>query len=431
MRDSTILSRRAFAALAVGGAVTPLVALNAASAGRLSQAALDGLAAAMRKHVESGALPGVVTLIAHGGDVNVVAEGVQDLDGKAPMRRDTIFRIASMPKPVTAAAAMILVEDGKLGLDEPVDKWLPELAEAKVLRAIDAKLDDTVPAKRAITLRDLLTLQFGTGAVMVFPPKYPIQAALADVGLAPGWDLVRVPPDEFMKRLGSLPLVHQPGEVWLYHTGIDAAGVLIARAAGTSLGDFMSERIFAPLGMKDTGFFVPEDKIERLAGFYMPGESDGLSLVDKAEGGLFSRPPAFEAGGGGLVSTVDDYLAFCRMMLGKGRLGTTKILSEASVVEMTKDQISAEVKARSPFFPGFWDDRGWGLGMSVITKGEGIGRFGWDGGYGTSGYADPGNDLVGIMLTQRAMTSPEPTEFYKDFWTFAYQAIAANQPRKS
>ncbi len=423
--EDPAMTRRAFGALTAGAASSSMMMpwVATAQAGTFEQSALDSLDVTMQGHVDKGALPGVVTLLARGDEVHVTLAGVQDLDGKSPMRRDTIFRIASMTKPVTAAAAMILVEEGRIGLEDPVDKFLPELADRKVLRSVESELDDTVPASRAVTLRDLLTLQFGLGVVMVWPPKYPIQFALEKAGLAPGWALVNMPPDEFMARIGALPLVYQPGDVWLYHSGLDVAGVLVARVAGKSLGDFMAERIFQPLGMKDTGFFVPESSIDRLATFYAPGDANGFTVIDKPAGGTFSRQPVFEAGGGGLVSTVDDYLAFGRMMLGKGALGSTRILSEASVAEMTRDQISAEVKARSPFSAGFWDDRGWGLGMSVITKGVGAGRFGWDGGYGTSGYMDPGNNLVGIMLTQRAMTSPEPTDFYKDFWKAAYQAI--------
>ncbi|MBC8037910.1 MAG: beta-lactamase family protein [Rhizobiales bacterium] len=399
----------------------------AAAGSRLSKSELTQIADAMRGHVERGEVPGMVTLLSHGNEVHVEALGVKDLQSPEPMRRDTIFRIASMTKPVTAAAAMLLVEEGKLGLDDPVDKFLPELAGRKVLRSLESPLDDTVPAARAITLRDLLTFRMGIGAVMVFPAKYPIQHAMEEAGVAPGPNLFPGAPDEFMKRLGGLPLVHQPGEVWMYHTGLDIAGVLLARAAGKSLGEFMAERIFVPLGMKDTGFYVPESKLDRLATAYQRDEAGKLVVWDKARGGKWASPPAFEAGGGGLVSTVDDFHAFARMMLNSGQHGSVRILSPESVEAMTTDQITPEQKAASPFYPGFWDNRGWGLGLSMTTGPDGIssepGRYGWDGGYGTTYIADPGRDMVAILLMQRMMGGPDDFAINQEFLKLAYEAI--------
>jgi CubicO group peptidase (beta-lactamase class C family) len=386
------------------------------------------MADVVRGYVERGEIAGAVTLLCRRDEVHVEAIGARDLATAAPMRRDTIFRIASMTKPITAAAAMILVEETRLRLDEPVDRWLPELANRKVLRAIDSPLDDTVPAARPITLRDLLTFRLGIGAVMVFPGRYPIQKAMADAGLAPGPKALRFSPDEFMDRVGRLPLIHQPGERWMYHTGSDILGVLIARASGMSLGSFLKERIFEPLGMMDTGFSVPEAKLGRLATCYQGDPASGrLAVYDEARGGLWARPPVFESGGGGLVSTADDYLAFARMMLRHGRHGAERILSRPAVEVMTADQLTAEQKAVSPFVPGFWDTRGWGFGWSVITRRNGVGlspgSFGWDGGFSTSGYCDPREEMVGILLAQRVMTSPTGFDFHRDFWTLAYQAI--------
>jgi CubicO group peptidase (beta-lactamase class C family) len=329
-----------------------------------------------------------------------------------------------MTKPITAAATMILVEEAKLRLDESVDRWLPELADRKVLRAIDSSLDDTVPANRPITLRDLLTFRLGLGAVMVFPERYPIQKAMAEAGLAPGPRPLPFSPDEFMTRVGRLPLIHQPGEQWMYHTGSDILGVMIARAAGMSLWDFLEERIFAPLGMKDTAFSVPEAKLDRLATCYQSDAATGrLAVFDEARGGLWSRPPVFESGGGGLVSTADDYLAFGRMLLRYGRHGADRILSRPAVELMTADQLTPEQKAASPFgqasgtlTAGVSAARRAGVGLSP-------GSVGWDGGFSTSGYSDPREDMVGILLAQRMMQSPSGFDFHKDFWTLAYQAI--------
>ncbi|KQU64926.1 serine hydrolase [Aminobacter sp. DSM 101952] len=387
---------------------------------------LERMRKVMAGHVERGALPGLVWAVSRGGETHVEAVGTLALNGSVPMRRDSIFRIASLTKPVTAVAAMILVEESRLRLDDPVDKWLPELANRKVLKSVDAQLTDTAPASRAITLRDLLTLRFGLGAIMVYPFAYPVQHAMAEAGIVPSADLFRGSADAFMQAVGSLPLAHQPGEGWLYHTGLDVAGALIARAAGQPLSVFMQERIFGPLGMKDTGFHVPADKVGRLATAYSRDFQTGkLGVYDEAKGGLFASSPSFEAGGGGLVSTADDYLAFQRMLLGKGRLGSERILSRASVELMTTDQLTEEQKASAPMF--FNGNSGWGFGMSVALKRDNLwqvpGRFGWDGGYGTSGYADPENDLAGILLSQRLMDSPQAPAHYTDFWTSAYQAI--------
>jgi CubicO group peptidase (beta-lactamase class C family) len=394
----------------------------------LSAARLSRMREVMSGHVARGELPGLVTLLSRRGETHVDAVGVTAVGGRDPMRRDTIFRVASLTKPITAAAAMILVEECKLRLDDPVDRWLPELADRKVLRALDGALDDTVPARRSITLRDLLTFRLGLGAVMAFPARYPIQQAMAAAGVAPGPDQPAHPPDELMRRFGSLPLVHQPGEQWLYHSGSDILGVLIARVAGRTLEAFLRERIFAPLGMKDTAFSVPAAKLDRLANCYRRDPATGgLALYDQARGGRFARPPVFESGGGGLVSTVDDYLAFGRMMLNKGKHAGERVLSRLSVELMTTDQITPAQKAASEFFPGFWDNRGWGFGLAIVTRRDDLaavpGRFGWDGGYGTSWYCDPKDDLVGILMTQRLWDSPRAPDVQRDFWTSAYQAI--------
>jgi CubicO group peptidase (beta-lactamase class C family) len=395
------------------------------NAGGLSKMRLGRMHHIMAGHVADGSMPGLVTLVSRRGEVHVDAIG-QIAIGGAPMARDTIFRVTSMTKPIAAVAAMILVEECKLRLDEPVDRWLPELADRKVLRSIDAAVDDTVPARRAITLRDLLTFRLGYGMIPVFPDRYPIQKAIAEAGFAPGPVFPSFQPDELMRRYGSLPLIYQPGERWLYNSGTEILGVLIARVAGTTLGKFLSERIFAPLGMKDTGFSVPESEHGRFATSYARDQAtQQLKVFDDPATGKFSRPPVFENGSAGLVSTADDYNAFAQMMLNGGRLGSERILSRPSVELMTTDQITSEQKLGSELF--FGDHRGWGMGVSVITRRDDLynvpGRFGWDGGYGTSWYSDPREQLTGILLTQRMMDSPQPPRAMVDFWTAAYQAI--------
>jgi len=382
----------------------------------------------MRGYVERREVAGLVALVSRCDDIHVDVIGVQDIETGEPIYRDTIFRVASMTKPVTAVAAMMLVEEAVLKLDAPVDKWLPELADRKVLRSIDAPIEDTVPADRPITLRDLLTFRAGIGAIMAPPGQYPIQTAVADAGLAPGPDPSKLSPDEWMARLGALPLLHQPGERWMYHTGSDILGVLVARAAGKSLGEFFQERIFTPLGMKDTAFSVPEAKLDRLATAYTTDpKTRKLAVYDPARGGQWSHTPAFESGSGGLVSTAEDFLAFGRMLLGRGRLGFTRLLARPTVELMMTDHITPEQKAASPFFPGFWDASGWGFGASVRTRRDDIGpapgSFAWTGGFGTAWCADPQEDTVSVFLTQRMMAGADDVAINQDFFTLAYQAI--------
>jgi CubicO group peptidase (beta-lactamase class C family) len=389
---------------------------------------LDRMRDVMAGHVERGVVPGIATLVSRRGEVHVDAIGTKAFGGSDPMRRDTIFRVASVTKPIVAAAAMILVEECALRLDEPVDPWLPELADRRVLRAIESPLDDTVPANRPISLRDLLTFRLGIGSVMVFPPRYPIQQAMAEAGVGPGPALPTHTPDELMKRFGSLPLVHQPGERWLYDSGSDILGVLISRATGASLEEFLRERIFAPLGMNDTSFSVPESKLDRLASSYWTNPSTGeFEIFDGVDDSRWASPPVFESGAGGLVSTVDDLFAFGQMMLKGGKHGNQRILSRRSVELMTTDHITPEQKAVSGFFPGFWDAHGWGFGVSIVTRRDDLaatpGRYGWDGGYGTSWYVDPEEELVGILMTQRLWDASGAPVVLLDFWTSAYGAI--------
>ncbi|WP_394823184.1 serine hydrolase domain-containing protein [Pendulispora albinea] len=387
----------------------------------------DRVGKTMAGYVERGEVPGVVTLVSRRGEVRVDAFGHKAIGGKAPVQRDTIFRIASMSKPITAAAAMILVEEGKLRLDSPIDGLLPELANRRVLRRLDGPLDDTVPAKRAITVRDLLTFRMGFGLLMVPPEAYPIVKAANELKVSVGAPRPQETPapDEWLRRLGTLPLMHQPGEKWMYHTGADVLGIAIARASGRSFGAFLEERIFQPLGMKDTGFAVPAATIDRLATSYSPNVTTGkLELFDEAAGGQWSRPPAFPSGGGGLASTADDMLAFGRMMLDGGTLGGTRVLRSESVQSMITDQLTPEQKASAIFAEGFFDSRGWGFGQSIITGrdelGRPVGTFGWDGGLGTSWYCNPKEDVIGILMTQRAWTSPNPPNVCRDFWRSVY-----------
>src|SRR5215218_3545474 len=333
------------------------------STGGLSEARLARMHEVMAGHVTRSTVPGMVMLLSRRGEVHAEAIGMLAFDGSEPMRRDTIFRIASVTKPIVAAAAMILVEECALRLDEPVDPWLPELADRRVLRAIDGPLDDTVPANRAITLRDLLTLRSGYGAIFTPPDQSPLAQALVEAGVAAGPVFPSLPPDEFMAAYRDLPLAHQPGEQWLYNTGSQIVGVLIARASGMSLGEFFHERIFAPLGMTDTAFSVPADNLDRLAESYWTNfETGEFGVFDPIEGSRFASPPVFESGADGLVSTVDDLLAFGQMMRNLGVSTDERILSRPAIELMTTDQLTPAQKAASAtnfVFPGFFDSYGW------------------------------------------------------------------------
>ena len=399
------------------------------STGGLSGARLERMHNVMARHVDSGEVPGLVTLISRHGEVHVDTIGTKAVGSSDPMRRDTIFRITSMTKPVTAVATMILIEECRLRLDEPVDRWLPELADRRVLRRLDAPLDDTVPALRPITVRDLLAFSLGFGVIMTPSADFPIQKAVNEHRLCTGPPKPATPhaPDEWMRRLGSLPLMHQPGEKWMYNTGSHILGVLITRVTEQPLETFFRERIFEPLGMGDTGFSVPAGKLDRLAtSYWLDTATGGLVLHDGVADSQWSRPPVFPDAAAGLVSTVDDFLAFGAMLLGRGRHGRERILSRLSVETMTTDQLTPAQKAASDFAPGYWDGHGWGFGVSVVTRRDDLsavpGRFGWDGGYGTSWASDPAEDAVAILMTQRA-AFPRLSGVYLDFWTSTYQAI--------
>jgi CubicO group peptidase (beta-lactamase class C family) len=332
--------------------------------------------------------------------------------------RDSIFRIASTTKPITAAATLAVAAEGLIGLDEPVDRLLPELAGRRVLRRMDGRLDDTVPAARAITVRDLLTFTFGFGMVgemFAAPKPWPVVAATQELRLAtigPPDPPVPPDPDTWIAALGSLPLLAQPGERWMYNTGAQVLGVLLARAAAQPFSEVLATRIFEPLGMRDTGFWTADTY--RLATAYRPAP-DGLAVWDEP-GGKWSRPPAFGDGAAGLVSTADDLLAFARMLLRGG----APVLPAHAVRAMTTDQLTPAQKARGGLLPGFFDGRSWGFCQAVYDSGA----FGWDGGLGTSWLVDPSQDLTVIVLTQRMFESPDPPQVHRDIQAAAYAALA-------
>jgi CubicO group peptidase (beta-lactamase class C family) len=349
----------------------------------------------VERAVQQGQAPGVVAAVARGQAVHVTTAGAMAVGGP-PMRRDALFRIASITKPMTAAVALSLAEDGLLDLNGPVDELAPELADRRVLARPDGPLDHTVPAQRSITVRDLLTFTWGfgsQGAMFTATEPWPIATAVTERALAAfGPPQPASPPDSdtWMARLGELPLMAQPGERWLYQAGSQVLGVLAARAAGAPFDDVLRERLLGPLGMTDTGFHAADTA--RLVTAYE--RRDGALVVTDPPGGQWSRPPRFPDGGSGLVSSVDDVVAFGRMLLRGG----SPVLRPATVAEMTRDQLTAA--QRTNVWPGFsfLEGRGWGYGLSVLDDG----RYTWDGGLGTAWSNVPRLDLTVVVLTQRA-----------------------------
>jgi len=377
---------------------------------------LDRFAAVAASHVGDDKVPGLVALVAQGDDVHVEALGTLAVGGR-PVARNSLFRIASTTKPITASATLALAREGLLELDEPVVRLLPELANRRVLRRMDGPLEDTSAAIAPVTVRGLLTFTFGFGmalAMFMTPEPWPVIAAATDTGLAtigPPQPDAFVDPDTWIARFGELPLLAQPGEKWLYNTGALVLSVLCARAAGTSFDEVLRTRIFEPLGMRDTRFYT--DDVPRLATAYQP-TADGLVVWDPPDG-QWSRPPAFYDGAAGLLSTADDLLAFARMLLRRG----DPVLTADQVGEMSRDHLSAEQRE---FGAAFLGGRGWGLGTSVVLEGPWAGAIGWDGGLGTSFLVHPDRDLAVIVLTQRLFDTAQAPAVHTDLQAAALAA---------
>jgi len=369
-------------------------------------------------YVDDGTVPGAVALVSSGGRVDVEAVGSADAAGAAPMARDSIFRIASITKPITAAAAMLMVDEGRIALEDPTSEWLPELAAPSVVRSPDAPVDDVVPAERPITLLDLLTLRAGYGFPSDFslPAVQPLLVAVQE-GMREPHSVP--PPDEWLAQLAQIPMLRQPGEAWLYNTCSDILGVLVARVSGGSFSELLAERLFKPLGMRDTGFSVPEKKLGRVAGYYARDPSGELSLVESPDRDWTTEPP-FPSGAGGLLSTADDLHAFGRMLLAGGIADGRRILSKESVRAMATNHLTDAQRAASTLF---LEGQGWGFGGSVdvepIDAWNVPGRYGWVGGTGTAAHVVPATGAVTILLTQVMMTGPTPTPLMRGFWRSA------------
>ncbi|KLU25520.1 beta-lactamase [Caballeronia mineralivorans PML1(12)] len=382
---------------------------------------LERTRTAMQQFVETGDVAGCVTLVwRHGEIARVDMLGHSDSETRTPMMRGTLFRIASMTKPVTSLAALMLVEEGRIALDDPVSRWLPELANPKVLTDPVASLDRTEPARAPITLLDLLTHRAG------FAYHFSAFGALADAyGNVFNGVEASVDPGAWLQRVADLPLMFQPGARWHYGISTDVLGALIQRISGVSLEAFFRTRIFEPLEMNDTGFVVPLEKLGRLSVAYAVDPVTQQRVVeDHPASSRFAKPERFQSGGGGLVSTADDYLRFARLLLGRGRMQGNaderargpRLLSHRSVDLMRTNFLSRDQRRIPAFGQIVWAGQGFGLGLAIVddpaqqrTLGyRSTGSFGWPGALGTSWFADPVENMIGIMLIQRRSVEPFP-----------------------
>ncbi|MGW4242887.1 serine hydrolase domain-containing protein [Nocardia sp. NPDC004722] len=370
----------------------------------------------LQAHVDDGGVPGAVGLVARGERVELAAVGLAHAGGTVPMAADSVFRWASITKPVTAAAVLMLIEDGVLGLHDPIAPWLPELAHPMVVRSPGAPIDEVVPAHRPITVFDLLSSQAGYGWASDFElpaiqALFPVQRDGREVQSYPAMN-------EWLAELAAVPMVAQPGTAWLYDTCSALQGALIVRASGHSLPDFLAERVFEPLGMSDTGFTVPEAARDRFTSYYRRTET-GLELAD-APDGQWATLPAFPLGNGGLAGTAGDWLRFARLLLADGAAPDgRKLLCANSVRLMTTDHTTPALRAHGDLF---LEGQGWGFGAAVdIARRDPwniLGRYGWVGGTGTSAHLVPSTGTVAILLTQVGADSPIPDSTLRDFWRY-------------
>lgn len=363
---------------------------------------LAAIAPALEAFVSGGELPGIVTLASRGGEiVQSLSIGWSDLETRTPMRPDSLFRIASMTKPITSVAALMLMEEGRIALTDPISRWIPELADPRVLRDPAGLLADTTSAHRAITIEDLLTHRSGIAYAPFSegPLKQAYEQTLGDPGMN------RLSVDAWLAALGTLPLAHQPGERFHYGHSTDVLGFLIGRLEGKPFRQVLRERIFDPLGMADTDFWLPPEKRGRLASLY--GYDEDLGRLGKVELEMYDAPPAYTPGGGGLISSASDYHRFARMLLEGGALDGRRLLRPETVGLMHTNRLT-DAQRKFPFagMP-LWRKSGFGLGLSVaeelVDNPYAVGAEGamtWPGIFGTWWQADPVNDLILIYMIQ-------------------------------
>lgn len=378
----------------------------------------------IRAAVAAGELAGAVAAVSTPRRLRIEAYGFSNIAARTPVERDTIFRIGSMAKTFHTAAALRLIEDRGIDLQQNAAKWLPELAEPRVLRTPDSEIDDTVPAQRPITVHDVLTFQLGLG-MYLGQPDTPYFRALRAAGVAPQTEPLAFPADEFMARLGALPLAHQPGDAFMYHTGDDVLRVLISRIAGQPLHEVLEDRVFGPLGMSDAGTSVPASKLHRFSTCYFPQKAPGEALEawDEADG-RFAREPIFP---NQLMMTADDFFKYADMLLHDGKAQGRQFLKPETVAMMMSDQLSDAQKRRMPEGGGIWQMRGWGMGATVYTKaipgGASAGSYSWFGGYGGHYLIDRKRGSAVLSLQSRLALGPAQTSLHAAFELSAYRDV--------
>jgi len=365
----------------------------------LSAEKLQDARAAMQKLVDDKRIAGGVFAVARRGKVvQFETCGMMDIESGKPMRRDTIFRFYSMSKPITSVAAMILYEQGKIELDDPVSKYIPEFKELKVAADPDAEEITEVPARREMSVRDLMRhtsgLTYGVFGNTAVDKLYRKTIQLSGQG-----DNL----EEMAKKLASIPLLYQPGTKWHYGFSTDVLGRVVEVASGQSLDKFFAERIFEPLGMVDTAFYVPSEKIDRFATNYGPNPQGGLQPIDIPKTSRYTEIPTLFSGGGGLVSTASDYMRFCLMLLNKGQFGGKRLLKAETVEMMTKNQLPEQAY---PIGNGDRAGVGFGLGFSVRVESSNgdsssrLGEYGWGGMASTHFWISPNDEIAVVALTQ-------------------------------
>ena len=362
----------------------------------------------MAKAVADGRVSGMITLLArHGQVVSEKIYGARRLEGNVAMTRDTIFRFYSMTKPITGVAMMILFEEGRWRLDDPVTRFVPEFKDLKVFTGTDAAGQLTVePMKRPPTMREIMSHSAGFGYGL--GDRHPVDKLYRDKNVLSANGLA-----DMIKRTAEIPLMYQPGTRWSYSSSVDIQGYIVEKLSGQRFGDFLQQRIFAPLKMTDTAFYVPKEKATRLAAVYVGNQKTG-----KIEEALqlfgfnmptYLEPPSMESGGGGLVGTIGDYARFAQMVVNKGELDGVRLLAPASIEMMGTNMLSKEILSRNDGLPGarFDEAVGFGLDFQVVNNPryagtlEGKGTMSWAGAAGTWFWIDPTNDVIFVGMIQR------------------------------
>ena len=382
----------------------------------------------VQEYVDSGRIPGAIALIARGGSVIYQESfGWNQIETRQPMRPDVIFRLASMSKPITSVGVMVLCEQGLLLLSDPVSRYIPEFKQSRVAVRKPAGGFDVVPAKRQITIRDLLSQSGGVSYGDEIAKKLFEEADVT------GWSLGNRDETigQFVKRLATLPFDAHPGEAWVYGYGTDVRGYLIEVVSGMSLADFLEKQVFGPLGMVDTHFFLPLSKLERFTPIYRSTESGGISLHQKAQGSEYVLAPRrCYSGGAGIQSTIGDYSRFLQMLLNQGELDGARILSPVSVRLMTANHVGRlyPTETSSSISSG---ERGFGLGFWVTEDlgGSGqlgtVGSYGWEGAYYTTFWVDPAEDLFAVLMTHVLPNSK--LDLHGKFNALVYQALVESK----